>query len=269
MNRFFDTKNSGTISVTPFGLGYNLYSTYNLPYEVENGESFYGESLIDSISHSSLNSFTSDLSGIIRALCYLNSKIEASRKTVSFWDAYQIRGAIEDRDQFLGQLAAMPANSSITSSLRDPFTWTDQNNELHTIYRGDIIIKDYMEQLHYIPSLNTGFYIPAEIYPVQDTANTYVISYEYATSQPAEDPQLQFDNINGTWGGYNLSGTLAPNASLSSIEVVNNVQPVVKFYTNTDNKEQVFLDNTYTLQNSGTTFTITNTTSVTLFYEVK
>jgi hypothetical protein len=77
----------------------------------------------------------------------------------------------------------MPANSSIASSLREPFEWTDQNNESHMIYRGDMIIKDYLEQLHYIPSLNTGFYIPKK--GSLNEGNTFSIDYEYDTkSEP-------------------------------------------------------------------------------------
>ena len=256
----FREETKSAISVTPYGLGYDLFTAYQSQASSDD-LILIGEATIDAVSHSSLDDFSVSLSGIVSALYYLNSKIEAARKTVSYWDAYQIRGTITDRDAFLGQLAAMPANSSIASSLRNPFQWTDQNNETHTIYRGDIIIKDYLEQLHYIPSLNTGFYKPNSVTAVAN--NIYSINYIYETNAQATDTHLNFA-IDGTFGGYNETKTIAARSTDNSINYISGVQPVVKIYLG---GEQVFLDNTYSISNNRVV--LNNTTSVSLVYEVK
>lgn len=251
-----------TLSVTSYGLAQQLIGFYG---DIKGNVPYLGEVVLSAVAHSRLPEDITDVP-ITNVLDFLNNKIESARKTISFWDAYQIREAITDRDQFLGQLANMPANSSIASSLREPFEWTDQNNESHMIYRGDIIIKDYLEQLHYIPSLNTGFYIPKA---GSLSGNTFNITYEYATKEPATPPQVSITGFSSSqWGGYNKFITVAAGHSDNSISVISNIKPIVKSFVQVGSGyEQVFLDTTFQITDNK--IVLINNTTTTLFFEVK
>ena len=270
MDLFNNHKKNQTLSVTPYGIAAELITTYNLESPWNNNV-YFGEATLDVLSHSTLDDVNADLDGIIRALYYLNRKVEASRKTISFWDAYQIKDTIDNRDLALGQLTRLPANASIVSNLRDPFIYGGNQ----TVYRGDILVKDYEEQIHLIHTLSTGFYKPINLTPEAGSQNSYQITYQFENSQSTPVP-LNL-NVTETQSGYNLHFSLQSGGSHSFSSNGNAATPVIKsfgvFEDSAHNTyyEQLLLDDIVSVAGTGTsrTFYVNNDTCIEILYEVK
>ena len=271
--KFSNYKNSATITVTPYGFADELLKIYDLSnyweHEGDSGD-YYGEAMLNILSHSTLDNFDATLNGIIRALYYLNRKIEAARKTISFWDAYQIQGTITQVSSALGLLTALPANSSIVSNLRDPFTWMNDEGELETVYQGDILIKDYQNKTHLIHTVSSGFYEPAAIAERVADPASYLLAFTYSDT-PHTDVTTRFPlpEDQSAAIGYNITFTLNAGQSRTVDFVMddedNPIFPVVKFFNS--NFEQIFIDTTF--QVGTTSFLLVNNTSISLICEVK
>lgn len=267
MDLFSKYKNNQTLTVTPYGIAQELITTYNLESPWNNNV-YFGEATLDVLSHSTLDDVSADLEGIIRALYYLNRKIEASRKTISFWDAYQIKDTIDNRDLALGQLTRLPANASIVSNLRDPFIYGGDQ----TVYRGDILVKDYEEQIHLIHTLSTGFYKPINI---TGASNTYQITYKFENSQSTPVP-LNL-NVTETQSGYNIQFSLQPGAGHNFSSNGNTATPIIKSFGVFEDSahniyyEQLLLDDVVSVAGTDTsrTFYVNNDTCINILYEVK
>ena len=271
--KFSNYKNNATVSVTPDTLASNLITWYDLTTKVD-PQNIYGEAALDIFSHSSLDNFScSDISGLVNALYFLNRKLEATRKSISFWDAYQIYDTVGDRDEVLGQIANLPVNSSLVSNLRDPFEWINADNQTETVYQGDLFIKDYNGNTHLVHGLSQGSYRPSTTWEADPTAsNTYILTYSYTEGANVGDTvNTELELSNTVVQGYNFTGTLNANSSDVTFPYVldtNNykIAPVVKYFISSTH-EQVFFDTLYTV--SGSNFILHNPTSETLIYEVK
>jgi hypothetical protein len=78
--KFKDYQNE-TLTTLPYGLADQLITAYNIPIA-----DFVGcaEAALDALAHSYLGDVNASEENIIRVLLYLNHKIEATRKTISF-----------------------------------------------------------------------------------------------------------------------------------------------------------------------------------------
>lgn len=266
MAKFQAYKQQNIITVTPDNIAQQLISVYG-----GQADDFiqHGEVLLDSIAHSSIDNFNADTTGIINALYYLNYRLEAVRKTISFWDAYQIRETIDDRDELLGQLANLPPNSSVVSNLRIPFKWLNSLQQEETVYRGDLFIKDYQGSIHLIHGSSQGTYQPVEDWePTEPGGSTYQLIYKY-TESPAPEVKTNL-TINGQPQGYNYSITIPQNDSDNSYSfpAIANIKPIVKYYyVENDIREQIIFDKSFSI--SGTMISVSNDSSVSVICEVK
>lgn len=252
LNAFKTERNSLTIH--PYGVAEQLVQVYGGAYE----GTWAAETVLSAISHSTLVDF--DENDIPSVLKYLNMKLEATRKTISFWDAYQIRGTIEDSDadNLLSALSQLPNNSSLVNNVTTVMTWINEAGESQSIYAGDVFVKDYSGHIHLIKATNKGIYRPTEFHNA--SGNTYELKYEY--SQDTEDVTVSMDINTENNIIYNLQGELVPGASVNFS--FNTTIPIVKFFYEDD---QIFIPNGVNINND--TVTLTNTTNVTVVYEVK
>lgn len=271
--KFSEYKDLSVLTTTSDSIAQQLVTLYSKTIN-----DIYGEAYLDMFSHTTLDNFTDSTNGIINALYYLNYKLEATRKTITFWDAYQIYSTISDRDTVLGQIANLPINSSLVSNLRDPFQWFNANNQLETVYQGDLFIKDHNGTTHLVHGLSQGSYRPSQNWTASPTgSNTYVLTYTYTEGIQVGDTittELVLEDT--TVQGYNETGTIAAASGSTPTTITKNIitsggdriKPVVKYFlANSNGYEQVFLDTAY-IDNT-TTFTLKNPTPVALVYEVK
>lgn len=254
MAKFQAYKQRNIISVTPDNIATQLVSVYSSAPEdfVQ-----HGEVLLDTIAHTCIDDFSADTKGIVNALYYLNYRLEAVRKTISFWDAYQVRETIDDRDTLLGQLANLPPNSSVVSNLRIPFKWLNALQQEETVYRGDLFIKDYQGDIHLIHGSSQGTYEPEPSWtPTRQGSSTYQLIYNY-TENPAPDVHTILE-ISGEPQGYNstlnMTATTDPvhPTKDSTTAVIGSIKPVIKYYwvDNKNNREQIIFDTSFAI-NSG------------------
>ena len=73
-------KNDQTITATPYGIAEQLVTIYENPIE----GAWSAETTLQALAHSYLDIQHDDSFDIIEALNYLNYKLEAVRKTISF-----------------------------------------------------------------------------------------------------------------------------------------------------------------------------------------
>lgn len=276
------TNKNGTFYATPFGLAKELieYAAKKEIDDTDQTEHFYFENAVDEVylqllSHLRLQHVRANVSTFQDAFTFLEAKMEAARKTVSFWDAYQIKGVLNsaETDVLQAKLAQLPSNSSIVANTSGDWNY---NGITDSFFPGDIFVKDYYNRIVRIPVISSGFYYPSEI---ERTDGSYVFSYTYASEEPeiesnttpvgsvAGDKALKmsFTGINSVEGKtYNESGTLNPDAS-ATFSAISGIYPVVKVYNNSG--ELVF--NGHSLQLSQGQYTITNETSFALTYTVR
>ena len=262
--------NSNLLTITPYGVANQLLTVYNLGVQGR----WNGETIMQYLAHSTLDGLQADANSCLDALNYLNQKLESVRKTISFWDAYQIFDVIEEEDVVLSKLSQLPNNSSLISNVKTPFQWIDPvSNIEETIYSGDIFIKDYQGVLHLIHATNKGIYVPESL-DFAGAGNSMTINYVYQTSGPDTKPitsptgSLHLDNDSG----YNEHGTLYPFGATGSsygfpVKTVSGttIIPIVKYF---NDHNQVCLEQTVIGPTAGY-FIITNPTPIPLDYEVR
>lgn len=264
-----------TISIREYGVADQLLNIYNPTVDISGSTitgitamTYIAEGYLQFLAHSTLSDLQSTTEGLSTALNYLNNKVDSVRKTVSFWDAYQIYGVLEQENTMAAQLTQLPNNSSVVNNMASPFNWIDSHNEEHTLYRGDILFKDYLGEVHLIPSTNKGVYKPIAITQNEPNTNNFTITYSYSNDVTSEDYELTVPVAPITDAfGYSNYGTLQPGASTTVTGIPFNshiVMPIIKLY---HNNEEVYVDNAVSV--TANNFTITNSTAMILQYEVK
>lgn len=236
-----------------------------------------GEVWIDFFARTQLSQMGGQINDFRAAFEYLELKTEAVRKTISFWDAYQIKGVITDVDTMDSTISQLPANSSVIANTGGLwYNALTQKNENY--FQGDIFVKDYYNNIYHIPLISSGYYYPEKIQATSGT--TYTLTYRYTTNQPNNDSitkavgqdvtepanDIIFTGIStaADEGGYNASYTIS-SGGVQTFSKIGNIVPVVKTYTSSN--EQVF--NGHTLALSSGTYTITNVSSIELYVTVR
>ena len=103
---------------------------------------------------------------------YLDAKLSSIRKTATFWDAYNIREAATDQNDFINKYSKLPNNSSLIINCG---SFTIGNT---TYERGSVVLKDFYGNQNIIKSKQSGFYIPSQITQIQDS-NNLQLYFEY------------------------------------------------------------------------------------------
>lgn len=237
-----------------------------------------GEVWINFLANSKLENIGASINDFKGAFEYLEQKAEAVRKTISFWDAYQIRGVISDQDTLTSAISQLPPNSSLIANINGQ--WGTEN-----FYQGDIFVKDYYNNIYHIPVVSTGYYYPKKITRSSGNSSTYSITYYYSSNAPAggssgtkpvgqafNEPYttMEFTGIsNGDEAGYNDTYEIASGASqiieLKTGTSTAHIAPIVKAYNSLN--EQVFNGLSITSANDG--LIIANITSETLTVTVR
>lgn len=257
--------NNSTITIRSYAIAQQLVTVYEKTIDEL---SHMAEGALQAIGHSSLAGVQANQYGIMEAFAYLDAKLESIRKTVSFWDSYQIYSIITDPDTLGGQLAQLPNNSSLINNSPVPFQWIDNLNQSHYLYQGDIILKDYLGYTHVIPATNKGFYRPDHVTAAGQ--NNYVITYVYDTNSDTSqsvDISVPVQSISAA--GYNLRGSINPGDFYGPVNLKevdgSYVIPIVKYFT-TD-QEQVLPN--YGISVDTGRFWVENDTAIPLLFEVK
>ena len=248
-----------TLTTHPYGIALQLYTAYGAAYS----GTWCAETALQYIAHSSLGDFSANERGCANALNYLNQKLEAIRKTISFWDAYQIVDADDIKESLLDKLAQIPNNASVVNNVPGHFSWLNPStNEEEDVYRGDTFIKDYLGTIHLIHASNKGVYKPISM--VAQSGNSLSIVYQYTNDISQQEVTvspsggsiaLQQDSaynqrglISSPSGGVGGSMYCIPIPALSVSGTY--ITPIVKFFKQNPNlasgqNEQVILEYTY------------------------
>ena len=129
------------------------------------------ESIISWLGHSKMTFDTKDNSDKLSDyLQYLEAKIDASRKTATFWDAYKITGVVNSIDDFNQKYGVLPNNSGLI--INAPIT-IDAN---HSYNQGDVVYKDFYGNQLCAKAQVGGVFKP---YSIDSTKNGNTETYTY------------------------------------------------------------------------------------------
>lgn len=132
-----------------------MATSFTYPYSIDNSESYK------------------------EILKYLNDKIDAVKKHVSYFDFYNITNAVTDTNNFAAQINSLPLNEALVVNT-SPFYYSGENYST-----GDIIIKNNTGGIHHIKAQTGGVYFPELI--KLETDGNYSITYTFADSMPTLD----------------------------------------------------------------------------------
>lgn len=229
----------------------------------------------------------------------LNLKLEKAERQLSIWDTYNIYKVIYNSDELASAVSSLPLSSSVLININE----TSYRFGNWTIKKGDMIVKDYLGELHWVKGSNGGFYFPSQIAKVSNDTSAFKIQFQFSTENPIEkDITISSNNNNNNNASiephetmylefpqmenveslcYKSQGTLdkegsvdedGNDTSITLIDVIKNtsekvIQPIVYLYI--DGKERIFLDSDYEINNAETKITLSNPTKMELTYEVR
>lgn len=98
----------------------------------------------------------------------LNLKLEKAERQLSIWDTYNIYKVIYNSDELASAISSLPLSSSVLININEASyrfgNWT--------IKKGDMIVKDYLGELHWVKGSNGGFYFPSKIVEVSSNSTS-------------------------------------------------------------------------------------------------
>lgn len=203
------------------------------------------ESIISWLGHSKMAFDTKDNSDTLPYyLRYLEAKIDASRKTATFWDAYKITDVVNDIDDFNQKYGVLPNNSGLI--INAPIT-IDAN---HSYNQGDVVYKDFYGNQLCAKAQVGGVFQPDSITNYNNTY-TYQMKFKYIEQIVNEEIKIDIPDVSSTVTEvvYNnkLSLTSKGSAELALIPIVgtsNYITPVWEVRLATDDNtrygEKVF-----------------------------
>jgi hypothetical protein len=133
----------------------------------------------------------------------LNLKLEKAERQLSIWDTYNIYKVIYNSDELASAVSSLPLSSSVLININE----TSYRFGNWTIKKGDMIVKDYLGELHWVKGSNGGFYFPSKIVevpsnsvpeqeainPLEEGSNAtnstsaFEIQFQFSTENPIED----------------------------------------------------------------------------------
>ena len=121
---------------------------------------------------------------------YLDAKLSSIRKTATFWDAYNIREAATDQNDFINKYSKLPNNSSLIINCG---SFTIGNT---TYERGSVVLKDFYGNQNIIKGKQNGLYVPSSI-SIDDSKNLKLsFSYQETADQQTKDLIVENYNVN-------------------------------------------------------------------------
>jgi hypothetical protein len=130
-------------------------------------------------------------------LSYLEEKINAIRKDISYFDAYNITQGISDKNQLSAAIAALPPGSALVVNFQD--TYKLGGREYKT---GDVVLRTINGEEVYISSQVGGTYYPYQL-TKDGSDDTYKLTFKYIESKPtagqAGITSGKDDKGNDTW----------------------------------------------------------------------
>lgn len=201
----------------------------------------------------SVKTFTNNTltGGYSDRLNQLSTKISDIKRLLSYYDVFNIKEVVENKEDFVVKLNALMPNSSLVINT-DPFEYAG------VVYsRGDFVLKDINENFTHIESKTSGIYYPS----LKQLENgNLVISYSYSGSQPIPGEKeydlgdttepystiifKDFSQESGqiyAYGGLvkNWDGVAIQKITESPEDLIEYIQPVFKFYLVDDQENPV------------------------------
>lgn len=146
-------------------------------------DNFNAETILNWLAHSHLgNDIKATLSDLLEYAKYLDAKISSTRKTLTFWDSFQVKNTASSKSDFLQKYNSLPINSSLIISDEKGFSYNQQNFKY-----GDLVLKDDNEEMHIISSSTAGAYVPNLSSKTVGDTTTYSLGFTYQSGSSFDD----------------------------------------------------------------------------------
>lgn len=174
-------------------------------------------------------------------LQFLNSRLDYLRKTITYWDSYQIQDVIE-KPEDIHKINSIVVGTSLINNLSNSFKWKD-----NICTRGGMFVNTYNAGVIYVPSQAAGTYTPKIDFSSANEGSIQ-ISYDFNDSVPSEtiftEGEMSFveeeyyevfdDNENASYDVWKGLADFNDNMSQSKCKAF----PVINFFIeNKINKE--------------------------------
>lgn len=184
-------------------------------------------------------------------LQFLNARLDYLRKTITFWDSYQIKGTIEDSTDIF-KINNLEEGQSLIISSSDNIKWNGVDCR-----RGGVFVNTFDQGIIYIEPVSSGIYVPKLEALKQDGETTGMrLSYDFSDNINAVDFQQDFQftkneiYYNGVFFLEEIEEGKMPGVESSII-------PVVKFiFPNKGGEEEIIIDHTLKLTGNNITINI-------------
>ena len=194
----------------------------------------------------------------------LNLKLEKAERQLSIWDTYNIYKVIYNSDELASAISSLPLSSSVLININEASyrfgNWT--------IKKGDMIVKDYLGELHWVKGSNGGFYFPSKIVevpsnsaPEQEAINPLEEGSNATNSTSAFQIQFQFSTENPQEGDTTINSN--NTTSINPYETMYLEFPQMEGVESLCYKSQGTLDKEGSVDEDG------NDTSITLIDVIK
>lgn len=179
---------------------------------------------------------------------FLNARLDYLRKTITYWDAYQIQGSINTKDD-ISSIDSLEIGRSLIINTTETFTWKNQ-----ICSRGGVFVNTYDQGIIYVPPQAAGIYKPEVNYinidqTTSETSTSHMsISYKFSAETPQESIQEGPFEVpfSGQEQYYNISGTVTQFQITFNSEN-SNIIPIIQFFYK---GEEIWVDYTWTGNNT-------------------
>ena len=195
--------------------------------DYKDGVKTNAESIISWLGHSKMSFDKTDDSKMLPLyLQYLEAKIDASRKTATFWDAYKITDVVNNIDDFNQKYGVLPNNSGLI--INAPIT-VDAN---HSYNQGDVVYKDFYGNQLRVEAQVGGVFKPDSITSQTNDAgnptNTFQMTFQYIEQVTDEKVNLTIPDVSSSVVEkvYNNVLNLQPKGSSGNEVVLDLIQAI-------------------------------------------
>lgn len=147
-----------------------------------------------------------------QVLNQLNTKLDSLKKQVSYFDFYNITGAVTNIDAFSAQLNNLPLNQSLVINT-PPFNYNNENYA-----PGDVVVKNHLGEVYHIKSQTGGVFYPQKI---EGSSGYYTIHFGFSGSAPTTPSSSNaIKDASGNIIGYGNTASFAETISYANLQAI-------------------------------------------------
>lgn len=191
-----------------------------------------------------------DFNALTSDLALLENQIKQNTRSIQYWDVYRFSDSVESKEDFADKWAALANNHALV---------INANFDSYNI--GDVVIKTDDGNQVTVGARQNGFFAPVSY-------ENGVLKYEYRESNETSDVDITIGTgDNSVLSCYAIQHTHPESEASFSFSKISGVDPLIKFYTNDGEKEELSVS--YKITSDDTQYTLSELPAVDAIIVVK